>query len=89
MKLNIDGASKGNPETLGGIIRDNSIKLIEAFSAQSEILTNMEAKCKALDDGLRLCEKLNIYNIAIETDSMTLTNMFRKNKCNQWKLQRT
>ncbi|XP_043692976.1 uncharacterized protein LOC122643420 [Telopea speciosissima] len=57
MKLNVDGASKGNsgPSGGGGVIRDSSGNVVMAFANFYGHCTNTEAEMRLILDGLQLC----------------------------------
>ncbi|CAA6655179.1 unnamed protein product [Spirodela intermedia] len=70
-KLNVDGASQGNPGSSGGggILRDSTGCILFAFSNFYNMQTNTVAEAMAIRDGLFLCEEQNITNIVLESDS--------------------
>ncbi|XWS40358.1 hypothetical protein CRYUN_Cryun18bG0134200 [Craigia yunnanensis] len=71
MKLNCDGSCCGNPRNSGGggIIRDNNGVVKAALSAHFGNETNNGAEHKAILEGIRLCNQLQLFNVFIETDS--------------------
>ena len=81
VKLNVDGAAKGNPGFSGGwgIIRNHNGDVIAAFSNFYGYATNMEAEFYAVRDGLRLCTELNLglHTVIVESDSKVLVEMFK------------
>ena len=89
LKLNIDGASKGNPGLSGGgaILRNSLGQLVLAGSYFYGICTNMEAEFRALQDGLCLLLGfgLEVYPIIIESDSKILVDMIQQNHIPSWK----
>ena len=91
LKLNVDGAAKGNPRRTGGggIIRDHNGDVIAGFSKFYGITTNMVAEFNAIRDGLLLCSDLSIglSTVLIESDSLILVEMFNKGCCSLWQLQ--
>ncbi|KAK6115002.1 hypothetical protein DH2020_007271 [Rehmannia glutinosa] len=72
-KLNIDGASRGNPGLAGcgGVIRDTQATIIAGFSTFIDVASNVQAELRAILLGLELCQSLHLENIWIETDSLT------------------
>ncbi|GLJ31315.1 hypothetical protein SUGI_0628260 [Cryptomeria japonica] len=57
VKLNFDGASKGNPGDVGfgAIIRNDSSKIVRGVYGGLGKATNNEAEIKALEAGLNFC----------------------------------
>ncbi|CAA7399338.1 unnamed protein product [Spirodela intermedia] len=88
-KLNVDGASQGNPGPSGGggILHDSTGCILFAFSNFYNIRTNTEAEAMAIRDGLLLCEEQNITNIVLESDSKVLVDMLRADSCPHWRLK--
>ncbi|CAA7405713.1 unnamed protein product [Spirodela intermedia] len=86
LKLNVDGAARGNPEPVGGrgILRDPTGSIIFAFSYFYNIQTNTAAEAMAIRDGLLLCEERNLHDIVIESDSRVLVQMLRAGSCSHW-----
>lgn len=76
LKLNIDGASKGNPgiSGCGGVIRNNKEEMILAFSEYLETGSNNRVEMCALYSRLLTCYQLDIRCISIESDSQLLVN---------------
>ena len=58
LKLNVDGASRGNPSQArgGGILRNHRGRIIFTFSHFYDVHTNTAAKATVIRDGLLLCE---------------------------------
>ncbi|XP_077251044.1 uncharacterized protein LOC143890293 [Tasmannia lanceolata] len=77
LKLNIDGASKGNPGEAGGggVIRNEKSTVILAFSLYYEKGSNMVAETRALLNGLRCCKAFNMSKIIVESDSKVLIDL--------------
>ena len=89
-KLNVDGASRGNPGHSGGggIIRNHRGEMIKAFSNYYGVCTNMVAEFRALEEGLFLAIELGLElsELVVESDSKVLVEMLKKSKCDQWQL---
>ncbi|XP_010265050.1 PREDICTED: uncharacterized protein LOC104602891 [Nelumbo nucifera] len=77
MKLNVDGASRGNPSPCGGggIIRDGRNSFIYSFSNTYGTETNLVAKAMALLDSLHLVVALDLNKIMVESDSKILIDI--------------
>ncbi|CAA7395566.1 unnamed protein product [Spirodela intermedia] len=88
-KLNIDGASQGNPGPTrgGGILRDSIRCILFVFSNFYNIQTNTVAEAMAIRDDLLLCEEQNITNIVLESDSRVLVDILRADSCPHWRLK--
>lgn len=88
VKLNVDGACRGNPGSCGGggVIRDDKGRFLAAFSTKFGFGTNNEAELRALNCGLVLCKELGFQNIVIESDSMLVVNWLREKECTMWYL---
>ncbi|GLJ42714.1 hypothetical protein SUGI_0885530 [Cryptomeria japonica] len=90
MKLNFDGASKGNPGDVGfgAIIRNNSSKIIHGVYGRLGKATNNEAKIRALEAGLNLCVQNGISKVLIEGDSQIIINGITNSKFQCWNLRK-
>lgn len=77
MRLNTDGASRGNPGEAGGggILRDSRGRVLIAFSFDFGVGTNMLAELRALMIGIRICKKINIIPTVIEMDSNVIVEL--------------
>ncbi|KAK6795384.1 hypothetical protein RDI58_008837 [Solanum bulbocastanum] len=77
IKCNTDGASRGNPgeSSYTFCIRHSYGDLIHAEAGCMGITTNMEAETPAVLMALRECKELNLQNIILETDSLSLRNI--------------
>lgn len=86
LKLNVDGASKGNPRLAGGggILRDSNGTYWAGFSHHYGSCTNMVAETRALLDGLSMCKDLGLRDIVIEIDSKVLFQWVKKGACSLW-----
>ncbi|CAA7390788.1 unnamed protein product [Spirodela intermedia] len=71
LKLNVDGAARGNPGPAGGgdILQDHRGSIILTFSYFYNIQTNTAVEAMAIRDGLLLCEEYNLHDIVVEFDS--------------------
>ncbi|XP_043721033.1 14.7 kDa ribonuclease H-like protein [Telopea speciosissima] len=87
VKMNVDGASKGNPGPSGGgrIIRNQEGNLIMAFSNFYGCCTNTEAELRAMLDGLRHCERLGLVECQVSSDSNTIVQYINAKKCEAWR----
>ncbi|XP_077217986.1 uncharacterized protein LOC143852487 [Tasmannia lanceolata] len=88
LKLNIDGAAKGNPGESGGggVMRDAKAKVIFAFAFFYGTSTNMVAEARALLDGLRLCKAFGFKNFVVESDSKVLMDFISKKGSHPWSI---
>ncbi|KAL0302292.1 UNVERIFIED_CONTAM: putative ribonuclease H protein [Sesamum angustifolium] len=77
-KLNIDGASKGNPGVFGagGILRDHLGRVIFAFQEPLGTTTNTQAELCAVHRGLKICRDKGFHKIWIETDATVVIRHF-------------
>lgn len=77
LKLNFDGASKGNPGNagFGGIFRDYKGSPILIFYGNIGWDTNNSAELEGLWQGLRLAQNLSYKLLEIEGDSQILINL--------------
>jgi ribonuclease HI len=80
LKLNFDGASKGNPgwTGLGGVIRDSQGNIIRLYTGSLGNSTNNAAEFGALETGLEILRREAITNTIVEGDSMLVINTVRK-----------
>ncbi|CAI9780517.1 unnamed protein product [Fraxinus pennsylvanica] len=69
-KLNVDGASKGNPGLVGGggVLRDSNGTFLAGFSHHYSPCTNMVAETRALLDGLCMCRDLGVQLVFREAN---------------------
>ena len=86
LKLNFDGASKGNPGIAGyGVVIRNSIG--DFFSHMAIPLgcqSNHVTKASATLYGLMLAKDLNLVNIWIEGDSLNIINCLKNTNPPSW-----
>ncbi|GLJ49629.1 hypothetical protein SUGI_1052950 [Cryptomeria japonica] len=90
MKLNFDGASKGNPRdsSFGAIIRNNIGDPIYGVYGGLGFATNNETKIRALEAGLNLCVQIGISRVIIEENSQIIINNIIKSNFQCWKLRK-
>ncbi|XP_071912360.1 uncharacterized protein [Coffea arabica] len=90
-KLNVDGSFLGNPGSSGdgGILGDHTGRVLMAFSFFYGFCTNMEAKAKALLEGLRQCLTLGLPQLIVQMDSKQLLCMVQQTSVTPWKLDTT
>lgn len=76
VKLNFDGASKGNPgrASFGVVLRDENNELISGVYGNLGECSNNEAKIRALEAGLNMCVEGDISKVIIEGDSQVIIN---------------
>ena len=86
IKLNFDGAARGNPGIAGlGVIINNEEGLwLAKKAAPIEPTSNNLAELRALEEGLLLCIKLGVSKIIIEGDSQIVLNAIRKKSTPNW-----
>jgi ribonuclease HI len=72
VKLNFDGASKGNPSLagLGGVFRDHQGQILRTYSKGQGIATNNKVKLGALNQGLLIAIKEGMQKLIVEGDSL-------------------
>lgn len=83
LKINIDGASKGNPgmDGFGGVIRDEQGRIMDIFHSHLGTATNNMAKPMALEQFLEILMESNLHNAIIEANSELVINAAKK-MCN-------
>ncbi|GLJ45809.1 hypothetical protein SUGI_0963950 [Cryptomeria japonica] len=88
MKLNFDGASKGNPGVAGygAIIRNELGRLIYAVSGEMGIASDNEAELCTLEAGLKLCVEKGLSKIIIEGDSQVVIIRVMQSRFCSWRL---
>ncbi|KAL6550650.1 hypothetical protein OROMI_021138 [Orobanche minor] len=89
VKLNTDGAAKGNPgcAASGGIVRDHSGSPLFYFSEFLGDQSNTYAELHAIARGLELCLDKNFANIWVEVDSKVAIRLVLGTTSCHWKLQ--
>lgn len=77
IKVNCDGASRGNPgrSGIGFCLRDDRGDVKYAAGREIEESSNNEAEVKAMVEALRVCKVMNYLQICLQTDSMLLKNI--------------
>ncbi|KAL0309420.1 UNVERIFIED_CONTAM: putative ribonuclease H protein [Sesamum radiatum] len=90
IKINTDGASKGNPGLAGagGIARDEKGMAIFAYYEFIGEATNMYAVVYGIFQALQLCQTENISRIWIEVDAVNLIRLIKEPSKGHWSLQR-
>lgn len=80
IKLNFDGALKGNPRItrLGGIFRDNQADTRLVYVEPCGIASNNEAKFTTARHGLRIAVRLGYKQVEVEGGSNLVINTLRK-----------
>lgn len=80
IKLNFDGASKGNPGNagFGGIFRDNQKRKRWIFAEWGGDMTNNEAELWAIHQGLRIAIRNGYLNLEILGDSQMVIEILKK-----------
>lgn len=70
-KLNAVGCSLGNsgPSGEGAVIRDDKGHMVAAFSKTYGEGTNTKAEVLGVLDGLKLCNRLGLEKVEVESDS--------------------
>ncbi|XP_059066571.1 uncharacterized protein LOC131857838 [Cryptomeria japonica] len=88
VKLNLDGASRGNPRQagIGFYVHNWECKEITTLASPVGIKTNNWAELMALVEGLHLFRKLGVKNLDIEGDSAIIVNALRKGNMPNWRL---
>lgn len=86
MKLNCDGASKGNPglSAGGGAIRNHCGQILAAYAYHYGFCSSFEAEFRAVIDGFRLCEALRIKPDLVEWDSSALVALLSTRRQPPW-----
>eukprot|EP00253_Pinus_taeda_P022878 PITA_22878 len=80
LKLNFNGASRGNPELagIGGVIRNHNGEILYIYSQALGEGTNNEMEFAALEKGLRILSLNRTSNVVIEGDSEVSITAARK-----------
>jgi len=80
VKLNFDGASKGNPGNVGfgGIFRDSQQNTRWIFAEWGGEMTNNEAELWAVHQGLQIAIRNGYRNLEIEGDSQMVIEILKK-----------
>ncbi|XP_057825360.2 uncharacterized protein LOC131037298 [Cryptomeria japonica] len=88
VKLNFDGASRGNLRHAGirCSVHNWECKEIATLASPVGIKTNNWAELMALVEGLQLCRKIRVKNLDIEGDLTIIVNALRKSSMPNWRL---
>ncbi|XP_059076787.1 uncharacterized protein LOC131876037 [Cryptomeria japonica] len=88
VKLNFDGAYRGNPGPagIGTVIINSSRILLGGLYGSLGLATNNEAEIRALAAGLDLCVQRGLDKICFEGDSQIIINGVSKSNFPNWKL---
>eukprot|EP00253_Pinus_taeda_P006223 PITA_06223 len=80
IKLNFNGASKGNPGNagFGGIFRDSKRSIRWIYTEWGGEMKNSEAELWAVHQGLRIAARNGYRNLELEGDSQLVIEMIRK-----------
>ena len=89
VKLNFDGAARGNPGIagIGCIIHDEKGSWIAKKATPINPTSNNLAELEALHQGIKLCLKFNLFKVCIEGDSQIIVNAIRKRSTPNWVLE--
>nr|XP_016466901.1 PREDICTED: uncharacterized protein LOC107789578 [Nicotiana tabacum] len=74
LKVNTDGASRGNPgrSSIGFCIRNENGDIVKSVGREIEETTNTVAEAKAMVEALRFCRFQQYSHVWLQTDSMLL-----------------
>ncbi|GLJ26514.1 hypothetical protein SUGI_0512730 [Cryptomeria japonica] len=88
MKLNVDGATKGNPgeSNYGCILRDCGGDVIFGIHRFIRIDTNSVVEMMVLGRGLKICVDKHIDVVDIEGDSQLIINVIKKGSASNWRI---
>ncbi|XP_075087486.1 uncharacterized protein LOC142169517 [Nicotiana tabacum] len=77
IKVNIDGASRGNSgrSSIGYVLRDEEGDVIFALGREIPHTTNNEAEAIAILKAMRYCVDHRVTHVMLQTDSMLLKNV--------------
>ncbi|XP_058103550.1 uncharacterized protein LOC131247128 [Magnolia sinica] len=86
VKLNVDGSSRGNTglSGSGGVCRNKKSEFLFAFAIGYGVGSNFMAKVRAVVDSLKLCKDLGYSNVEVESDSITVVNLFSNTGKAHW-----
>ncbi|GLJ37542.1 hypothetical protein SUGI_0762890 [Cryptomeria japonica] len=89
MKLNFDGASRGNPgrSGVGAIIRNEVGEVVRAISSPVGVATNNVAEISTLEARLQWCVNNRVVKLIIEGDSQVILNGVTKSVFQNWRLE--
>lgn len=88
IKLNCDGACKGNPSVSGGggVCRDGRANFVFSFHKFSDLHSSLGAETRAVLDGLLLLRNPSITAIWLEIDSLQLVRILSGEAAVPWHL---
>lgn len=88
LKLNFDGASKGNSGLSGAgfIVRDENGKMLLVVSIKLQDGTNKEVECSTLFEGINLCIAKGWHNVDFKGDSQIVVNVVSSGQAPSWRL---
>eukprot|EP00253_Pinus_taeda_P009771 PITA_09771 len=80
LKLNFDGASRGNPSMagIGGVLRNQHGEILHIYYKALGESTNNEMEFAALEHGLRIAKSRRLCNIILEGDSSLVISTAQK-----------
>lgn len=80
LKLNFDGASRGNPGMagIGGIIRNHKGDILHIYCKALGEGTNNEMEFAALEQGLRILRDMQNYTAVVEGDSALVISVAKR-----------
>eukprot|EP00253_Pinus_taeda_P010319 PITA_10319 len=80
IKLNFDGASRGNPGSagIGGVFRNQKGEILHIYYRALGESTNNEMEFAALEHGLRIAKSRNFHNLIAEGDSSLVITTVQK-----------
>ena len=89
LKLNVDGASTGNPSQAWGrdILHDDRGRIIFAFSHFYDVHTSTTTEAMGIRDSLLLSEARDLWDIVLKSNSRVLVDMLRSSHCTHWWLK--
>lgn len=84
IKVNTDGASRGNPgrSAIGYVLRNEEGDLTYGYGREVQEGTNSEAEAQAILEAMRFCIDNDYILIELHTDSMMLKNVLH----GEWKI---
>lgn len=88
LKLNFDGASKGNPRPMGFwcILRDHNGSIWKVVCGSLDICNSIRAETMSLLFGLREWRKMGILDCIIEEDSEVVVGWGQGKECKAWRV---
>lgn len=80
LKLNFDGASRGNPSLagIGGVIRNQAGEILHIYCKGLGEITNNEMEFAVLEHGLRILKTIQKCNVIVEGDSALVISTAKK-----------